>query len=333
MILVTGATGLVGGHLLWHLLRKNEKVIAVKRYSSNLHSLRVIFSFYTDDPDGSLNRIIWRNADMNDSFSLGSALEGVDKVYHCAAVVSMGGAGNGIIDTNVEGTKRIVDLCIERKISKFCFVSSIAACGSLPGGEQVDETVPWTDVPGRSLYSKSKYLSEQEVWKGISKGLNAVIVNPGVILGVSGNDSGSSMLFSRVKKGMPFYTAGGSGYVYVEDVVKAMIALMESDISAERFILVAENVSNREILSMISTGFNMRKPFLPVGRTLLSVVGVFSEVAGRIFGFIPLIDRGSARTATGRSFYSNRKIIRYTDIKFTPVAGCVARICRFMLKG
>ena len=288
MILVTGATGLVGGNLIWHLLQKNDRVTAIHRTSSSLEPLRAIFSSYTSTPDEFLNKIDWIVADVLNENSIRKAMHGISIVYHCAAVVSLGDKADILLDTNVIGTRNVVHASLENKISKLCFVSSIAACGSAFVNEPIYENSFWTDSPDHSLYSRSKYYSEQEVWKGIKAGLKAVIVNPGVILGVSGTDSGSSQLFSLVQKGLLFYTQGGSGYVDVQDVVSVMIRLTESDISGERFILVGENCSNKDILSWMADGFGKRRPFILVGKTVLLFVGFFAEVLGKFFHFYPV---------------------------------------------
>ena len=159
------------------------------------------------------------------------------------------------------------------KVNKLCFVSSIAACGKTGNEDIIDENAIWIDSAKQSTYSRSKHYSEQEVWKGIEKGLNSVIVNPGVILGVSGTDTGSSELVARVRKGMIFYSNGGSGYVDVQDVVKIMIRLINSEITAERFILVAQNCSNREILSAMARGFQKPEPFIGVNKQILVMIG------------------------------------------------------------
>lgn len=332
MILVTGATGLVGGHLLWHLLQENQKVTAIKRASSNLNPLRTIFSFYTNEPDLYLDRIEWKIADVLDESSLCEAFQDVRIVYHCAAIVSLGNGSEAMIETNVSGTKNVVKSALKTDIDKLCFVSSIAACGHVAKGLLIDENVEWTDSEGRSAYSRSKFYSEAEVWKGVELGLNAVIVNPGVILGVSGTETGSSQLFSQVRKGLAFYTNGGSGYVDVKDVVKAMINLTNSKIKNERFILVSENCSNKEILSWMADGFAKQRPWIGVGRSLLLFVGTVSELLAKIFKFRPLIDRGMARSATNREFYSNGKITKAINFSFNPVSECIAEVCRFLLK-
>jgi len=332
MILVTGATGLVGGNLLWYLLQQNERVVAIHRPSSNVQALRTIFSFYSPEPDKFLERIDWRIADMLDINSIRAELCEVTTIYHCAAMVSLGGNSDTILNTNILGTKNIVTAALEAKVDKFCFVSSIAACGKDKNKTEIDENSTWTDYPARSFYSKSKYESEQEVWKGISQGLKAVIVNPGVILGISGNESGSAQLFSQVCKGLLFYTNGGSGYVDVSDVAKAMILLTNSDISGERYILVGDNCSNKDILGWMADGFNKRRPFIPIGEKTLWLAGFMAELAGRIFNFTPVIDRGTARSATNREYYSNQKIIQTTGFTFTPIKQSISDVCKFLLK-
>lgn len=332
MILVTGATGLVGGHLLWHLLQKEEKIVALKRKTSNLKPLRTIFSFYSKDPDEYLKKIEWRNADIINLESLRVAMLGITRVYHCAAVVSLGKGDDTLMDTNVLGTRNVVSVALENKISKFCFVSSIAACGFADKGEMITEETPLEKSDHKSLYAISKYKAEQEVWSAIQKGLNAVIVNPGVILGVSGTSSGSSLIFEQSMKGILFYTLGGSGYVDVQDVVKVMLLLMESDISGERFILISENNSNKEILTMMAVGFKKPRPFIDVNKNFLTLAGVLVEGAGKLFGFKPVIDRSFAVSATNRSYYSAQKIKNALDYRFKPISQCIQEVCAFMLK-
>ena len=192
--------------------------------------------------------------------------------------------------------------------------------------------MPWNENEKRTIYSKSKYLSEQEVWEFMHNGLNAVIVNPGVILGYSPSDAGSSKLFLQSKKGLPFYTNGGSGYVDVEDVAKIMILLMNSEITNERFIITGENCSNREILNWMVEGFNKSKPYICIGKIFFHALGLISEIAAKIFMFQPMFDRNLARTATNRSYYSNRKISKALNYTFNPIEKCVKKVCKHMLE-
>ena len=330
MILVTGATGLVGGNLIWHLLQENDRVTAIRRSSSKMEQLHSIFSFYTSAPEDYLSRIDWKIADILHAESIKDVMIGATIVYHCAAVVSLSNYTDDTLKFNVEGTRNVVKAAIENGVEKLCFVSSIAACGRSNNNDQINENLVWLDYEDRSLYSQSKYLSEQVVWKGIEVGLNAVIVNPGVILGVSGTSSGSSQLFHQVKKGLLFYTNGGSGYVDVQDVAKLMIQLMKSDISGERFILVGENCSNKNVLNWMADGFGNRRPFIKVGNRMLGFIGVLSEIIGKIFRFSPLINRGTVRSIWKREYYSNRKIVSRIGFHFKPIEKCVHDVCQYL---
>lgn len=330
MILVTGATGMVGGHLLWYLLQKNDRVVAIRRSTSNLQFLKDIFSFYTNDTEIYLDKIDWRTADILDFDSLIPATNDVDEIYHCAAVVSLGGKQQDIIDINVEGTRNMVEVALRIHAKKFCFVSSIASCGSVENGYFVDETTPMINPLERSMYAQSKMMSEQVVVEALSRGLKAVIVNPGVILGYSGVSTGSSQLFYRVRKGLPFYTPGGTGYVDVQDVVKIMLLLMEKEIYGNRFVLVAENNSNKEILEMMADGFNKRRPFIYINKQLLMIVGYVSELLSKITGRKSLIDKGTAKSAAKRTLYDNSKICATLNYKFKPVQQTIFEICTYM---
>ena len=179
------------------------------------------------------------------------------------------------------------------------------------------------------MYSKSKYYAEQEVLKGISNGLNAVIVNPGVILGISGTNTGSSELFYRVKKGMPFYTNGGSGYIDVRDVVNCMIQLTNSTVTGKRFILVAENRSNKEIMSWMAVGFGTKKPSIKLSKTVLFLVGYVVELVSKLVHVNPIIDRNISITATSREYYSSSKIKNQLGINFIPIETCIQEYCNY----
>lgn len=332
MIMVTGATGLVGSHLLWQLLQEEERVVALMRYTSSLRAVRAVFASYTDAPELYLSRVDWRVAAVNNREALEKALDGVTEVFHCAAVVSLGGSSAAISDVNVEGTRLLVDLCLHKAIKHFYFVSSIAACGNYDDQRPVDENAPWNEMQQKSLYAQTKYLAEQEVWKAMRKGLSAAIVNPGVILGFSGVDSGSSMLFYRVRKGLPFYIDGGSGYIGVKDVVTALMHIRKKGLFGERYVLVSENNTNKEILSMIARGFGRRPPFIRIGLPLLILAGKMMGTAGKIFGFNPPLNVSSARSSAYRTFFSSEKAKNHLYMDFTPVKMVIEDVCAIMKK-
>ena len=241
MILVTGGTGLVGAHLLYHLLKNDEKIRAIYRSEETIEVVKKVFSYYTGDTS-LINKIAWFKADITDVPSMIPAFVGIEKVYHCAAFISFNPKDYVVMrKVNIHGTAIIVNLSIDAKIKKLCFVGSIAAIGDSRNGELITEENEWNKDLDNSGYSITKFGAEMEVWRASQEDVEVVIVNPGVILGAGFWTTGSGKLFQQVYNRFKYYTEGITGFVGVKDVVTAMILLMNSNIKNERFILVSEN--------------------------------------------------------------------------------------------
>ena len=320
MILVTGGTGLVGSHLLYQLISKGYSVRAFIRKKSNIEKVRKVFSYYTENFNDLIDKIEWFYGDILDIYKLEEAFKGVTKVYHCAALISFNNKNKTeLLKVNIEGTENVVNLCIEQNIEKLCYVSSIASLGGSENGDFITEKNLWTPSDNHSIYSISKFKSEMEVWRGIQEGLNAVIVNPSVILGPGFWKSGSGELFSKAQKGMFFYTSGKTGFVDVRDVAKCMIELAESNISNERFILNSENLSYKDLFCEISTAFGVRKPRFNAGKNLLKL----ALIADSILSFVRIkkkeITKSIVKSSLNKSQYSNQKIKESIDFKFIPI--------------
>jgi nucleoside-diphosphate-sugar epimerase len=323
---VTGVTGLVGSHLVFRLLSENEKVIAAIRKTSRKESVRRVFSYYTDEPDRLFDRIEWIECRLDDYESVKSALPGGSSVYHCAAMVSFAGADStAVIDNNVKVTSNIVRVCLENE-AKLCHVSSTAAIGAGSNEAMVDETHKWNDETSHSAYSISKHLSEEEVWHGISAGLKAVIVNPSVIIGPGEWNRSSSQFFPNIDRGMLFYTNGITGYVYVNDVVEAMIWLMRSSISGERYLVTAENLTYGEILRMIASALGVRKPFI-YAPPLLAHAGLhLTQIISGITGRVSPLSKDTLNSAYSVVKFDNSKIVNATGLRFTPIETAVKSV-------
>ena len=332
MILVTGGTGLVGAHLLLELLKKEENIFALKRPSSDLNITKRIFSYYTDDFQNIFDKINWIDGDILDYQSIIYALKDITKVYHCAAAVSFQSSDKQTIsDTNRLGTANLVNACLETGIEKMLHVSSIGALGRAGITGIVNEDSQWNSKK-TSVYSTSKYHAEMEVWRGIAEGLNAVIVNPSIIIGPADWSKGSAKLFDTMYHGLKFYTRGSNGFVDVEDVVKLMIIIMESDISAERFIINAENVPYKQFFSSMAKALNVKPPQIEAKRFL-------SEIAWRAFWVKSLftgkqssITKETAETANQTYQYSNKKVVDATSYKFMSIEDSIKKTAAFYLK-
>lgn len=320
MILVTGGTGLVGSHLLYFLLQENKEIRAIFRKNSNLLAVKNIFSLYTDNVEENFQRIDWVEADVIDIPALKQAFKGISRVYHCAAFIDFDPAKyTALKKINVEGTENIINFSLANSVEKLCYVSSVATFGKSIGQKLISETSYWNPAEKNSVYAIAKYGAEMEVWRGTQEGLDAVIVNPGIILGTSPHKEGSNILIEFGAKGIPYYPSGGMGIVDVRDVVKAMILLMNSNIKNEQYILVAENISYRKILSQFATIFGKKPPTKKLPKGIMFFISNLDWIGNKIFGIKRRFVRSNIRSMYKKSYYDNSKIIKELNFQFTPL--------------
>ena len=335
MILVTGATGLVGSHLVLELIRSGKQIRALKRPSSDLRMLKKVFSLYSDQPDQLLSKIEWAEGDILDIFSLEEAMEGIEEVYHCAALVSfLPEDRKRLMRINTEGTANVVNAALEKKIKKLCHVSSIAALGRPEElTELIDEDLVWKTSKHNSIYAVSKYGAEREVWRGTAEGLDAVIVNPSIILGVAGPGMGSSRIFNTVWDGLKFYPPGKNGFVDVRDVARAMILLMTADIRNERFILSIDSITYKKLFDLMAMEMGKSVPRLKVSPLMSGLAWRLEKLRSMVTGVKPLITKETAHTAVQHYEYSSEKIKKTVGFEFTPIEETVKHFCRIFREG
>ncbi len=316
MILVTGATGLVGSHLVLHLLENKENVRAIYRNSKTIAKTKSLFQLYNKAAE--FERIEWICADITDVPSLELVFENINSVYHCAALISFDPKDEDQLrKINIEGTANIVNFCLANKIQKLCYVSSIAALGDLKEGETVlNEETEWNSEKYHSDYAISKYGAEIEIWRGQQEGLEVVIVNPGVILGPGFWDSGSGELFTKVKNGLSFYTQGATGFVSVNDLVKTMIQLMKSSINGERFIIIAENIGFETLLNTIAKSLAVKSPSVYAKPWMTEIGWRLDWISSTLFFSKRKLSRAMAESLHRTDLISNEKIKTQLDFEF-----------------
>lgn len=317
MILVTGGTGMLGAQLLVQLTARGTKVKALRRESSDLTLVKKTFGWYSNQPDIDFDRIEWVVGDLLDSPFVYELLEGVSLVFHCAAMVSFDPADRmQLKQVNETGTALLVNAMLHYPNIRLCHVSSIAAIGANDDGSPANENTPWKQDAHTSAYSVSKYNAEREVWRGIAEGLNAVIVNPSVILGPGNWQTGSSALFALARKGMPFYTHGVTGYVDVRDVAKAMILLTDLSLSGERYIVSAANLSYREFFTQAAKALGSAPPRYEIKPWMGELAWRFYALKGFLQGKRPAITRETSRNAQKIRYFSSEKLIAQTGFRF-----------------
>ncbi len=320
MILVTGGTGLVGSHLLYELTRRGHKVKALLRPGKKPYETRKLFKCFSIENENLIDQVEWVEGDVLDPFSLQQAMQGVDYVYHCAAIISFNPRElKSMLAVNVEGTANVVNACIENGIKKLCHVSSIASLGQAEKGEMIDETAKWKTSRINSGYAISKYGGEREVWRGIEEGLNAVIVNPSVIIGAGCHRKATNKLFHSIENFLPYYVTGINGYVDVRDVANAMIMLMESDINGERYVLNSENLSLKEFFTKVADILHKPHPRIALNSSVMNIVAWLDEMRARLTRSKPLLTRENVRASMSKSYYSAEKFRSAFNYSFLPI--------------
>jgi len=333
MILVTGGTGLVGAHLLYKLALTESKIRAIYRTKSKIDKTKHVFSYYTDDVESLFKKIEWIEADILNVPKLQEAFKGVTRVYHSAALVSFDpNVYYTLRNTNIEGTANVVNLCLEHKIEKLCYVSSIATLGKEDDKSFITENTYWNPDFDNSVYAITKYGAEMEVWRGTKEGLNTVIVNPGVILGGGFWKLGSGALFRKIHKGLSYYTTGIMGYVDVIDVVNGMVKLMQSERKNERYIMVADNWSFKDFSSHVAKGLNVAPPKKEAKAWLLQVawrldwLNYFFKRKYRKF------TRQMAYSVSKTSIFSSEKLKTDLNFEFKPLEESIRQTCELFIK-
>jgi nucleoside-diphosphate-sugar epimerase len=323
MILVTGATGILGRVIVLELLKRGKTVRATKRKSSNLQEVRKSFQFYTENSNEYFDSIEWIEVDFEDIHSLQNALNGVEEVYHCAAKVSFHPKDEKkMYQTNIEGTKQLLFACQNSSVEKFLFVSSIAVLDGLNENGELDESSDFNPKIDHSAYAISKHFSEMEVWRASAEGLNTVIVNPGIIIGSGNWKESSGTLFKEL--GENAYTfSGGTSYVDVRDVAQISIELMGKNIFGERFILISENKKYQDVANFIKQKLGKQAVKL-VPKGLLKTGVFLNSILGWLISPLKMANKVNVQSVTEFNKISNKKIKEKLNYEFIPLEESLA---------
>ncbi|HIP33100.1 MAG TPA: NAD-dependent epimerase/dehydratase family protein [Crocinitomicaceae bacterium] len=317
MIFVTGGTGLLGSHLLIELSQSNDIIKASYRSQKKIDQLKKLFQYYLKkDWEAHFNKIEWHQGDILDIPFLQDVMTDCTQVYHCAALVSFYRKDfNNCMKINREGTANIVNVCLDKNIDKLCYVSSTAAIGG-ENHKIISEKYKWKNTPTTSGYSISKYSAEKEVWRGIEEGLNAVMVNPCVILGAGNWNDSSLTIFKTMRKGVKFYPPGSNAQVDARDVAEIMMQLMNSNISSQRFLCIGSNQSFKELMTVIATENNVNAPSIAVKKWMVEPVRIFAGIASFFTRKKPSITRETINSLFGHLSYDNSKICAELNFEF-----------------
>jgi nucleoside-diphosphate-sugar epimerase len=311
-ILVTGGTGFLGSYIIKALIEKGYSVRAIRRRNSKL-------PFYI--PKEVFDKVEWTDGDILDVISLEEAMQGIDTVIHSAAIVSFHKKDRELMyQVNVEGTANLVNMALEQNVKRLIHISSVAALGRTTTGGSVNEEKKWEESKVNTHYAKSKYKGELEVWRGISEGLNGVILNPGTILGYGDWNMSSCAIFKNMFEEFKWYAPGLNGFVDVQDVARAVTAILESNINEERFIVNGDTWTFKKLMNTIADNFGKKRPSIASTPFLLNLAWRMEKLKPFFSGKNPLLTKETARIAISKTYFENKKLLNaLPGFSFTPL--------------
>jgi dihydroflavonol-4-reductase len=312
-IAITGATGYIGSQVLLALLSdlpEKPACRAVVRASSDC-------SFLENLP---VERVL---ADIHDPLALIDAFRGVETVFHCAGLISYTKSSRqSLYETNVIGTRNVVNACLAAKVSRLVMTSSIAALGVPDDGLPAVESSAFKEWQHRNGYMEAKYLAELEGLRGMAEGLDVVILNPGVVIGIDhmnkASSSSSNEVLRLIYRGkLPFLLSGGTGFVDVRDVADAHIAAWEKGRPGERYIVVGHNLSFRQLFEHIrGIGGSRNSKAITIPSAAAFAAGIGGELWSLFSGNPSFISFESLRLSNRVLQYSNSRSLKELGIRY-----------------
>ncbi len=330
MDFVTGATGMLGAHLVLILLKKGRQVRALKTKHSNIEKTRQILSFYSNDYNNLFSEIDWVEGDLLNYHTLASTLEGVDTVFNCASLIPIK-FGNRLrmIEDNTNAAKNLAMAALDNNVKYFCHVSSIDALGDESNEyKEITENSQRNPKGKYSAYSEAKFMAEMEIWKAINEGLKAGIINPSTIIGPGEWKKGTPRIFDIVNKGLNFYVDGVTGFVGVKDVVTCMLQMAKEQITGQRFIINSQNFSCNTLLQLIANNLGVKQPKYKASKFLLKLLQSTSYLKAFLLNKRAPINTDFINKATGFHLYSNDKSKGRLIADYQALDSVVEEVCQ-----
>lgn len=324
-ILVTGGTGFLGSYIIKELVEKNYPVRAIRRS----HKLPPYI------PKEIFEKVDWVDGDILDLISLEEAMEEVDTIIHAAAIVSfVKKERETMYRVNVEGTANVVNIALEKKVRRMIHISSVAALGRTVARGSVNEEKKWEESKVNTHYAKSKYKAELEVWRGVSEGLEGVILNPSTILGYGDWSCGSCAIFKTIYEEFKWYTPGINGFVDVQDVARVVVSMLNNDINEQRFVVNGDNWTFKKLMDSIADGLGKKKPSRPTTPLLLNIAWRIEKFKSFFTRKKPFLTRETARVAISQTSFENDKLLKaLPGFSFTPLQQTIQQASKKYLDG
>ena len=313
-VLLTGATGLVGSHIVRHLLSlSNYEILATKRNSSKTDLLADI-----------QDQINWVECDITDVVQLATITKGIDIVIHAAALISFSPRDRKkLYEVNTSGTAHIVDCCLAQGVKKLIYISSVSAYGAARNRLITEDDV-WVDKPIKSAYGHSKYLAEREVWRGQAEGLDTVIIAPSIVLGAGFWDAEPAIV-QKVADGMKYYPSGTNGIVDARDIAEMIGKVLTSNISGQKFTCSGINIKLEDLINLISESLDARTNASRLKSWVFKIALFYAQLV-ELLRIKSIIDSESLLISQQDFAYDNTKSIEMLGCNYRNIEDTVSHM-------
>jgi nucleoside-diphosphate-sugar epimerase len=309
-IFVTGATGFVGSYIVRKLIKEGfSNITCLKRQVSSMDLVSDV-----------VDHIHWVEGDILDLSFLEEALVSFDLIIHAAADVTFSLKNKKkVIETALTGTANLVNAALFCQVPKFIHISSIAAIGRKKLVDHIDEKDLFSHSPYDTTYGLSKFLAEQEVWRGHAEGLHVTVLCPSMVLGAGDFTSSSPKLFTKISKGLRFYPLGTNGWVDVRDVATAVYMVAVDNHDGQRYIISAQNLKYQDVFNQIAIKMNVARPSQPITNLRGNIFWRLEAIKSWIMGSEPVFTKETFMSTSVTAIYDNSKSAKELGINYTNI--------------
>lgn len=314
-VLVTGASGLLGGNVARDLYRKGYDIRLLVRPTADLKAL-------ADIPSELFH------GDIGDAAAVDQAVKGCDYVVHAASVTSPWGVRYREYETvNIKGTEHVAEACLKHGVRRLVYVGTANSIGPgtryKPGNELNAFSLHYVN----SGYINSKYIAQQYILEQVERrGLPAVILNPTFMLGAyDSKPSSGQMLLYGWKKKILFYPPGGKNFVHVDDVCAAVSQALTRGKVGSFYLVAGKNLSYADFFRLLNGVTGQKNLRIRIPAPLLKTAGVFGSLFATVTGRPVRLTYASARLLCLYNYYSGRKAERELDIRYTSTAKAISQ--------
>ena len=278
---VTGGTGFIGAHVARKLSERGDQVVALVRSPDKADALREQGAELVE-------------GDLSDVEAIKRGVDGADAVFHVGAMYKVGipkKDRQGMIDTNVHGTERVLDAAHDAGVGRMVYVSTVNVFGNT-GGRVVDETYRRNESEGfLSCYDESKYRSHQVAEDRIARGYPIVMVQPGGVYGPDDHSEVGNMI-SQASTGKLMAKAFpdmGIMLVYVEDVADGVLLAYDKGEIGESYVLAGDRTTMGEIVDKAAAIAGRKPPRMTMPTLMIKASAPLGPLVGPALGFPPNI--------------------------------------------